>query len=169
MATSFPAVDGTLNVFPTVQHQALNRAGLRHIRMTLNTAITATTTTLAPVTEFTWDVEAGRKYWVQARLLLTSDGTGGTKIDFAGGAATASIVNGTMVLEVAAGSGIVVPITALNTSIGAAAAHLAGDGWLTITASSTGKMAMQFAQTAANASSILRVGSQLAVIDVTVD
>ncbi len=167
MARTFAAVNAALNVLPTVQHYALVRTNSDWINVALRTAITATTTTLAPVSEFTFTVEAGHEYQLQARLLLTGDATGGTKFDFAGGSATATGVNGNAILEIAAGSGLVVPITALNTSIGAAAAHLAGDFWLTFTATSTGTIALQFAQTAANASSILRAGSQLTVIDTT--
>lgn len=133
-------------------------------RTTVATKVDATTTTLANLTDLSVTLKDGRKYSFMYKLLSTCDVVGGWKCDLSGGAVTATTINAHYNASAAAavfGSNV----TALNTTSGNASAALMIEITGTITVNAGGTLIPRFAQTAANGTSSVLVGSFLVIED----
>lgn len=124
----------------------------------VKTQVDKTNTTLAGLTDLTFNLLAGKSYGFLFDLITTCDATGGWKMDLNGGTATATTVNASY-LAMAAAASSAANKTALNSSAGAAAAALNIVISGVITVNAAGTFIPEFAQTAANATSSVLVGS----------
>lgn len=170
MAGSFQAADAALNAFfpgnPPGVRQAAVSLGLRRIVARLTADVTANSTTFANVSDLSFQVEAGRRYAFRMFLPALSDATGGAKVDFAGGSATVTSIRGVARLTTASAVATVAQ-TALNTSLGGAAAHTMLEVEGELLASATGTVTVRYAQQAANATSTIYAGGRIEVEDIT--
>lgn len=172
MAGSFQAADIALNAFspgnPPSVRQAAVSLGLRRIVARLTADVSATSsTTLAAVSDLSFQVEQGRRYKFRFHLPCTANAAGGNKVDLAGGSATITSIE-THAILVTASAIATVRGTALNTSIAATAANTAVILEGVLLAATTGTITLQHAQNASNAAaSTLYAGGTLEVEDIT--
>ena len=174
MATSFAAADVNLNNATIGESPACRQAfvslGLRRIiaRLTADSAATSNTT-LAPVSDLGFQVEAGRRYKFRYHLPCSANAAGGNKLDLNGGSATVTSIEATAVVATAtATADVKVRVTALNTSIPSTAANTRVEIEGTLLASNTGTVVIQHAQNASNAAaSTLFAGGTVEVEDIS--
>lgn len=118
-----------------------------------------TNATLAGITGLSWTLSASTTYSFSLVLITTCDVTGGAKIDFNGGTATATAFHASGLSNGAAG------ITAVDSAALSTTYINAGGAWLahridgTITVNAGGTFIPQFAQSSASGTSSVLVGS----------
>lgn len=171
MAFTFPKTRKAFNQllgksFAPLQHQALRAAFGPEIAVK-DTALAVTSTTLAADPDLVVDVIAYQPYLIKFTLYMS--GTGGTKVDLAGGTAIASSYNGKTVFTLAAGATpVTVDVTALNTaqSSGAAALYIRVEHEAVAVFSTGGTLVLQRAGFTST-SSTANIGSYLSVEPLT--
>lgn len=150
----FDTTNLVLKMWDGTQWNGCNSSAGKRVK----TQFDKTDNTLAPITDLSMPVAAGKSYEFSYNLITTCDATGGWKVDMNGGTATATAIHYTIMASTAAAVAVS-DQTALNGSATAAAAVLNITITGVITVNAGGTLIPQFAQTAANNTSSVLVGS----------
>jgi hypothetical protein len=169
MATTWKARHQALNkAFTTFQQNALNLAMVKHMtaRLTATNTATQSSTTLAAVSSDLWldDYQANSAQVLTGALTLSiANAAHNIKFDLAGGTMTAASVSGFARFSLANGTALLVPITALNTSIDGSTtnAWIAIEFNVLIVTATPGSLIPQFAQSASGATNSSITGGYL--------
>jgi len=128
-----------------------------------------TDATLANVTGLTANVIAAKVYRFKAQLFVDADAVGGYQVAIAGTATATAIIYQTRAINNATG---LFTITDRKTALAGASSSTTGTALLieiegTITVNAAGTLTVQFAQSTANGTSSVLVGSTFAVTQIT--
>lgn len=158
MASTYKGRHLALNqAFGPKLSNAINLAMVKHItaRLTATNTATQSSTTLAAMSDDLRieDLQAGGTHLVTGLFTTSVTAANNLKFDFNGGTATMTSVTGVARFSLANGTALLVPITALNTSISGATtnAWILVEFELVIAVATPGSLLPQFAQAASGA------------------
>lgn len=169
----FVSAAGTLNEDTHLLYDATNKVAKSdwlnwNGQLRVATQFDKVNTTLATVTGLSVTVIAGRTYEFEAFLHLTLDATGGAKVAIAGSATATSIIYETTILDNTTNAYVVTDrktaLAGASSTAGTTAGVCRIKGLITVNAGGT--LLVQFAQSAANNTSSILVGSTFIVNDI---